>query len=158
MRDEVFTCEICGRAYSSGQRQIFGDQELCPDCFQQETLLCSVCGARIWADENAAAMALRSASGVTSGNTPTVSVAELYSTMTAPITPETMRMTRSPCAMTAMPETSGRVPYKTTPTNRSQFFTGTGAGIWVWSWRSTEPENPLKTPKRFCPWRMPGKS
>ena len=53
MRDEVFTCEICGRAYSSGQRQIFGDQELCPDCFQQETLLCSVCGARIWADENA---------------------------------------------------------------------------------------------------------
>mgnify|MGYP001860357569 FL=1 len=53
MRDEVFTCEICGRAYSSGQRQIFGDQELCSDCFQQETLLCSVCGARIWADENA---------------------------------------------------------------------------------------------------------
>lgn len=53
MRDKVFTCEICGRAYSSGQRQIFGDQELCSDCFQQETLLCSVCGARIWADENA---------------------------------------------------------------------------------------------------------
>lgn len=53
MRDEVFTCEICGHEYSIDQRQPFGNQELCSDCFEQETVLCTVCGERIWSDDNA---------------------------------------------------------------------------------------------------------
>ena len=53
MTGETFTCAVCGGEYDLDQRREFDDQDLCPDCLEQETETCSVCGERIWSDNNA---------------------------------------------------------------------------------------------------------
>ena len=53
MTGETFTCVVCGGEYDLDQRREFDDQDLCPDCLEQETETCSVCGERIWSDNNA---------------------------------------------------------------------------------------------------------
>lgn len=48
-----FICSICGEGHPPSQCTIFDDQELCPQCLEDETLLCDACGRRIWRDSNA---------------------------------------------------------------------------------------------------------
>ena len=43
MTGETFTCVVCGGEYDLDQRREFDDQDLCPDCLEQETETCSVC-------------------------------------------------------------------------------------------------------------------
>ena len=53
MTGETFVCAVCGGEYDLDQRREFDDQDLCPDCLEQETETCSICGERIWSDNNA---------------------------------------------------------------------------------------------------------
>ena len=53
MKEETYTCAICGREYPISQREEFDGQFLCPHCFAEETVACHVCGERIWTDDNA---------------------------------------------------------------------------------------------------------
>lgn len=49
MRD-VFVCEHCGATVSIDELNCFDGRELCDECFEDETVVCSRCGERIWAD------------------------------------------------------------------------------------------------------------
>ena len=53
MREHTFTCKICGQSLPQSEQMIFDGQELCPHCLEVHTLLCSECGDRLWADDNA---------------------------------------------------------------------------------------------------------
>ena len=46
-------CDSCGRAFSQNELTPLGTSLLCPDCLDQETVLCVHCGERIFWDENA---------------------------------------------------------------------------------------------------------
>ena len=53
MREQTFTCEICGRALTRRERILFDGQQLCTRCLEEHTLLCDECGERLWAEDNA---------------------------------------------------------------------------------------------------------
>ena len=50
---ETFTCAVCGDEYDLDQQREFDDQDRCPDCLEQKTETCTVCGEWIWSDNNA---------------------------------------------------------------------------------------------------------
>lgn len=51
--EERFVCGVCGESHPLTQCALFDEQELCPRCLEEETLLCDACGQRIWRDNNA---------------------------------------------------------------------------------------------------------
>ena len=53
---ELHTCEICGQELPSGHLYHFDGQEICAVCLEDNTLLCSHCGERIWASDKAQAL------------------------------------------------------------------------------------------------------
>ena len=53
MKEKVFTCSRCLEVIPASQRQQFDDSDLCPECLEYETTICSVCGERIWNHDNA---------------------------------------------------------------------------------------------------------
>ena len=53
MREKTFVCEICQQTCPAAQREEFDDHLLCPACFSGETVVCHVCGERLWRDDNA---------------------------------------------------------------------------------------------------------
>lgn len=50
---ETFVCTHCGETWDIEDRNCFDGSELCPDCFDEETVVCGNCGRRIWADDAA---------------------------------------------------------------------------------------------------------
>lgn len=48
---KTFTCGICHRNHPAARRIRFGDTDLCPNCYEQETTTCDHCGERIWAED-----------------------------------------------------------------------------------------------------------
>ena len=46
--EEKKVCTICGAEYPLGALHPFDGQLLCLGCLASETLLCEVCGKRIW--------------------------------------------------------------------------------------------------------------
>ena len=52
MTTKTFACEICGRQHPITRRTSFDGQNLCPQCLEEETLICAHCGKRIWKDDN----------------------------------------------------------------------------------------------------------
>lgn len=50
---EVHICEICETELSDGEWYAFDGHIFCKDCLDDETLICSHCGERIWNDDNA---------------------------------------------------------------------------------------------------------
>lgn len=48
-----FTCYHCGERYDVEDMNYFDGEELCPECFDEETVVCEHCGNRIWADASA---------------------------------------------------------------------------------------------------------
>lgn len=53
MKEQTFTCEICGQSLPRSEHMIFDGQELCSHCLEVHTILCSECGERLWTDDNA---------------------------------------------------------------------------------------------------------
>lgn len=76
MTGETFTCVVCGGEYDLDQRREFDDQDLCPDCLEQETETCSVCGERIWSDNNAGDSDTPLCKAAMSGSIPTAPAVE----------------------------------------------------------------------------------
>lgn len=48
-----FICNHCGERYDTEDIHYFDGEELCPECFDEETVVCEHCGHRIWADSSA---------------------------------------------------------------------------------------------------------
>ena len=53
MKEETFSCTVCGCEFPIPQQTEFGDAALCPNCLEEETVTCRACGERLWNDENA---------------------------------------------------------------------------------------------------------
>jgi len=51
--DNTFTCEICGSVHPMSECTEFANQNLCPHCLEEHTLVCTRCGERIWREDNA---------------------------------------------------------------------------------------------------------
>lgn len=51
--EETFHCSICIAEHPISERTEFDGQELCDHCLAEETEICTVCGERIWSDNNA---------------------------------------------------------------------------------------------------------
>ncbi len=49
---ETFICAQCGNRRPVTERTIFDGQELCPSCYDSETVLCDRCGERIWREND----------------------------------------------------------------------------------------------------------
>ncbi len=47
---DTFVCTHCGECWDIEDRHNFDGAELCPDCYDEETVVCEHCGRRIWAD------------------------------------------------------------------------------------------------------------
>ena len=52
MEEKTFLCDNCGHRHPIHLKTVFRDQQLCPGCLDQTTLICSRCGERIWAEDN----------------------------------------------------------------------------------------------------------
>jgi hypothetical protein len=50
--EEQFTCSNCGCLFPAEDSVYFDDQELCQDCLEELTRICSHCGERIWNASN----------------------------------------------------------------------------------------------------------
>ena len=50
MKEKTFVCTVCGCEYPISQREEFDDQGLCPHCLEEETVVCRICGERLWRD------------------------------------------------------------------------------------------------------------
>ena len=50
---ETFICSHCGATADIDECNIFNNVELCDECYEDETVICSRCGERIWADNAA---------------------------------------------------------------------------------------------------------
>ncbi len=48
-----FVCDHCSYTYNDDELNAFDGQDLCDECYEEETVVCEHCGDRIWA-ENAA--------------------------------------------------------------------------------------------------------
>ena len=53
METKTFTCCHCGQEHPLGSRVLVGDDALCERCANEETVICSRCGERIYRDDNA---------------------------------------------------------------------------------------------------------
>lgn len=52
MTEKTFVCNICGNCHPITMQTSFDGQDLCPNCLEDETIICAHCGERIWRDEN----------------------------------------------------------------------------------------------------------
>lgn len=52
-KEATFTCGGCLDEIPMDQLHEFDGRNLCPECFREETTVCSVCGERIWSYDNA---------------------------------------------------------------------------------------------------------
>lgn len=48
---ESFTCGVCGQEHPIDRLYTFDGMELCETCFENDTVICSCCGNRIWAED-----------------------------------------------------------------------------------------------------------
>ena len=53
MKEATFICTCCHEEYPVTQYQEVNGTPVCPHCLEEETILCSRCGARLWNDDNA---------------------------------------------------------------------------------------------------------
>ena len=53
MKEATFICTCCHEEYPVTQYQEVNGTPVCPHCMEEETILCSRCGARLWNDDNA---------------------------------------------------------------------------------------------------------
>ena len=49
---EAKTCESYGRVLNENDGVWLGDTLYCPDCLEENTVICSHCGDRIWNGDN----------------------------------------------------------------------------------------------------------
>ena len=50
---ETFVCSHCGKNCDIEDINRFDGEELCPECYDEETVVCENCGTRIWVDDAA---------------------------------------------------------------------------------------------------------
>ena len=50
---ETFICCHCGQTHPLENRVMVGDDALCERCANEETVICSCCGERVYRDDNA---------------------------------------------------------------------------------------------------------
>ncbi len=43
-----FICDHCGYTYNDDEINHFDGQELCDECYEEETVVCEHCGERVW--------------------------------------------------------------------------------------------------------------
>ncbi|MCH5192426.1 MAG: amidoligase family protein [Oscillospiraceae bacterium] len=48
---DTFICSHCGYTCSLDDMETFDGEEICQECYDDETVICSHCGDRIWADD-----------------------------------------------------------------------------------------------------------
>lgn len=48
MKETTFTCAYCNEDFPISQYQDVSGSPVCPQCLEEETSVCSVCGDRIW--------------------------------------------------------------------------------------------------------------
>ena len=48
----TFTCSLCGEELPIADRIVFNGRQLCPSCYEEETVICDHCGERIWQEDN----------------------------------------------------------------------------------------------------------
>lgn len=48
-----FVCDQCGYTYNDDEINHFDGQNLCDNCYEEETVVCEHCGERIWAEDAA---------------------------------------------------------------------------------------------------------
>lgn len=53
MKEAMFTCACCHEEHPMSQYQEASGEPVCPNCLEDETVICSSCGTRIWKDDNA---------------------------------------------------------------------------------------------------------
>ena len=53
MKENTFICACCHEEYPLSQCQEVGGACVCPRCLEDETVVCSSCGERIWSGDNA---------------------------------------------------------------------------------------------------------
>lgn len=53
MKSQVYFCETCGTELAEDEAILFGHRYYCEQCLDEDTVHCSHCGARVWADDNA---------------------------------------------------------------------------------------------------------
>ena len=48
---ETFVCSHCGKTCDIEDMNRFDGEELCTECYEEETIVCENCGTRIWVDD-----------------------------------------------------------------------------------------------------------
>lgn len=136
MRNEIFSCEICGQEYPISKQETFDGQFLCSNCLTAETITCSACGERIWRVDNAGDEETPLCQNCYDRITPTASVAERCCGRMRPVMTGTIPTTRNRCAVSATTGLPVAGPSRITITNRSLSSTETapGSSVWNWSW------------------------
>ena len=51
--NEKISCSACGEEVKQSEIEWVAGRPLCPDCFEELTVVCSRCGERIWIEDNA---------------------------------------------------------------------------------------------------------
>ena len=51
--EQRLVCSNCGREFDGEDMLCFDNQDLCPDCAEELTVICVCCGERIWNEQNA---------------------------------------------------------------------------------------------------------
>lgn len=52
MKEEQFTCSVCGAVLTEETKREFGGEIMCEHCFNEQTVECDCCHERIWQDDN----------------------------------------------------------------------------------------------------------
>lgn len=74
MRD-YHGCSICGRKFPEDALTLFAGDYFCEHCLDEETVVCSDCGERLWNDATPVRGRIRSASDAMTAITQTVNAA-----------------------------------------------------------------------------------
>lgn len=117
-------CTLCGRALPSGHLIPLDDHFLCPDCLDENTVICSHCGDRIWSRDNVGSDDTPCARPAMTGTSLPANAAEPSSAKTRPITKGRTMTPRT--AMTATSAAVESVPSMTITSNRSPSSTEMG--------------------------------
>ena len=48
-----YMCRVCGAAFPEDELILMDDELICETCLEEETVVCSDCGTRIWNEQDA---------------------------------------------------------------------------------------------------------
>lgn len=65
-----YMCRVCGAAFPEDELILMDDELICETCLEEETVVCSDCGTRIWNEQDADRRSLIFVSDASTAATP----------------------------------------------------------------------------------------